>query len=68
GGASFCNFVLLRHEQSGEILRRLEDRGIIPRPLAPYGMVDYLRISVGTAAENSECLQALEAILADLGA
>jgi len=68
GGASFCNFVLLRHPQSGEILRRLEDRGIIPRPLVPYDMADYLRISVGTAAENSEFLQALDAILAGLGA
>jgi len=67
GGVSFCNFVLLRHKNCAEILRRLEDRGIIPRPLAPYGMVDYLRISVGTAEENGEFLQALNAILADLG-
>jgi len=66
GGRSFGNFVLLQHSQCAEILRRLEDRGIIPRPLAPYGMVDYLRISVGSAEENSEFLQGLNSILAEL--
>ncbi|MDQ6970797.1 MAG: histidinol-phosphate transaminase [Mariprofundus sp.] len=63
GGKSFANFVLLRHHQSAEILRRLEDQGIIPRPLAAYGMVDYLRISVGTAAENAVFLSALNRLM-----
>ena len=67
GGSSYGNFVLLSHKQSGEILHRLEERGIIPRPLAPYGMADFLRISVGTAEENEELLEALAAILAELG-
>ncbi|MDX8406816.1 MAG: histidinol-phosphate transaminase, partial [Mariprofundaceae bacterium] len=53
GGESHGNFVLLRHAQAGRILHMLEDQGIIPRPLAPYGMADFLRISVGTEAENS---------------
>ncbi len=59
----FANFVLLRHEHSAEILRRLEDQGIIPRPLAAYGMADYLRISVGTAEENAIFLAALQQIV-----
>jgi histidinol-phosphate aminotransferase len=66
GGRSFGNFVLLRHKHSQEVLRLLEDHGIIPRPLAAYGMVDFLRISVGTAEENAEFLSVLEGILADL--
>ena len=66
GGHCFGNFVLLRHSSSSEILHSLEDRGIIPRPLAPYGMEDYLRISVGTAKENSVLLQALSEILAEI--
>jgi len=66
GGRCFGNFVLLRHKQSGEILRRLEDHGIIPRPLAPYGMVDFLRISVGLPEENAEFLTLLETIVSDL--
>lgn len=66
GGRCFGNFTLLRHPQCAELLRRFEDRGIIPRPLAPYGMADYLRISVGSAEENSEFLQALNTILAEI--
>ncbi|RMH62079.1 MAG: histidinol-phosphate transaminase [Zetaproteobacteria bacterium] len=67
GGHSHGNFVLLRHGESQQILHALEAQGIIPRPLAPYGMRDYLRISVGTEAENDRLLQALEAILAKDG-
>ncbi|MDQ6973177.1 MAG: histidinol-phosphate transaminase [Mariprofundaceae bacterium] len=53
GAASHGNFVLLRHTDAGEIGRRLEDRGIIPRPLGPYGMAEWLRISVGAPQENN---------------
>jgi len=53
GGASHGNFVLLRHPRSVDILRMLENKGIIPRPLAPYGMPEHLRITVGTADENT---------------
>jgi len=66
GGHSYGNFVLLRHKSSQEVLRQLEDHGIIPRPLAAYGMVDFLRISVGTAKENTEFLSVLERIITDL--
>ncbi|MDX8403229.1 MAG: histidinol-phosphate transaminase [Mariprofundaceae bacterium] len=63
GGRSFGNFVLLRHAHASRILQLLEDQGIIPRPLGPYGMPDYLRISVGTEQENEQLLKALESIL-----
>lgn len=65
GGTSHGNFVLLRHNDSDGVLRALEDRGIIPRPLAPYGMADYLRISVGTREENDAFLQALQEIVGE---
>ena len=65
GGHSRGNFVLLRHSCCSEILQRLEDHGIIPRPLAPYGMADYLRISVGLPAENAEFLSVLEGIVGE---
>lgn len=66
GGRCHGNFVLLRHSQAADILRRLEDHGIIPRPLAPYGMADYLRISVGLPEENAEFLTVVEQILSDM--
>ncbi len=58
GGESYGNFVLLRHPRSADILRILENKGIIPRPLAPYGMPEYLRITVGTAEENTRFMAA----------
>jgi len=67
GGKSFGNFVLLRHQQAAFVLQRLEDQGIIPRPLAPYGMPDFLRITVGTVEENIRLLAALSSILASCG-
>ncbi|MFQ5581411.1 MAG: histidinol-phosphate transaminase [Mariprofundaceae bacterium] len=66
GGHSFGNFVLLRHAKAGLILQKLEDQGIIPRPLGPYGMLDYLRISVGTRQENERLLKVLETIMNSL--
>jgi len=62
GSYSHGNFVLLRHGQAGAILQALENRGIIPRPLAPYGMPDYLRITVGTTAENTQLLATLDTV------
>ncbi len=53
------NFVLLRHPEAALLAARLEDAGVIPRPLGPYGMADYLRVTVGTPAENARFLNAL---------
>jgi len=66
GGKSYGNFVLLKHAQAAVILDELENRGVIPRPLAGYGMADYLRISVGTAEENNVLLTSLESTFAGL--
>ncbi|MDQ6957083.1 MAG: histidinol-phosphate transaminase [Mariprofundaceae bacterium] len=62
-GKSYANFVLLKHAKAGDILNELEDQGIIPRPLAGYGLKDYLRISVGTSEENDALLQGLDVAL-----
>ncbi|MDQ6968485.1 MAG: histidinol-phosphate transaminase [Mariprofundaceae bacterium] len=65
-GPSFGNFVLLQHSQASLILQKLEAKGIIPRPLAAYGMPDYLRITVGREEENDLLLSELPSILAEM--
>ncbi len=60
GGKSEGNFVLLKHVNALNLLNFFEDKGVIPRPLAGYGMADYLRISVGKAEENDVLLSVLE--------
>ncbi len=41
---------------------RLLARGVIVRPLDPYGMPLWLRVSIGTAEENGVFLEALDAV------
>jgi len=68
GGVSCGNFVLLKHEAAKELTEWLESRGVIPRPLAPYGMPDVLRISVGLDSENEVFLKTLDAFLVAVAA
>jgi len=63
GGKSHGNFVLLKHPRSTEILQALENKGIIPRPLAPYGMPEYLRITVGTKKGNARFMMETDKIM-----
>lgn len=57
---SYANFVLLQSTKCEQLVTLLEEKEIIVRPLATYGMADVLRISVGTREENQRFLQALD--------
>ena len=60
---SLCNFVTFDSGEDGRALfRRLLARGVIVRPLDPYGMRRWLRVSIGTPEENAAFLEALEAV------
>jgi histidinol-phosphate aminotransferase len=60
---SLANFVTFDTGEDGRALfGRLLSRGVIVRPLDPYGMRRWLRVSVGTAEENAAFLEALEAV------
>jgi histidinol-phosphate aminotransferase len=59
---SLANFVTFDTRRSGrELFRRLLEHGVIVRPLDPSRMPSFLRVSVGTAAENDAFLAALDA-------
>jgi histidinol-phosphate aminotransferase len=61
---SSANFVLA-HVGNGQLaFETLQQRGIITRPMGGYQLPEWLRISVGTAAENQRCLDALRDDLA----
>lgn len=62
---SAANFILARFDRTGaELNEALLQRGIIVRPVANYGLDNYLRITVGTEAQNRRLLTALSDILA----
>lgn len=61
GGSA--NFVLSRVGDGRAVFEQLQRRGIIVRPLAPYGMPEYVRITIGTADENARLLAAMSEVL-----
>ncbi|PXA05684.1 histidinol-phosphate transaminase [Coraliomargarita sinensis] len=61
GGSA--NFVLCRVGDGVKVFRQLQERGIIVRPLAPYGMPDYVRITIGRPEENTRLLETMSGLL-----
>ena len=54
------NFLLLHiGSQAAAVYQRLLHAGIIVRPVANYGLGEYLRVSLGTIADNERFLAAL---------
>jgi histidinol-phosphate aminotransferase len=49
---------------AGPIHQGLLERGVIVRPMKSYEMPEFLRVTVGTAAENTRFLDALREVLA----
>ena len=57
-----ANFVLSMVGDGGAFFKALQLRGIIVRPLAPYGMAEFVRITIGTVTENERLLEATREI------
>ncbi len=53
------NFLLARVGDGAGVFGALQQRGIITRPVKPYGLPEWLRITVGTRAQNDRLLAAL---------
>lgn len=61
---SVGNFICARVGDGMRVYDRLLHEGVIVRPVANYGLPEYLRITVGTAEENQRLLDALHKVLA----
>lgn len=58
------NFVLIEPPMAAaDMYEALLRRGVIVRPLAPYGLGQYLRVTLGTRDENDAFLEALRAVV-----
>jgi histidinol-phosphate aminotransferase len=61
---AFGNFVLVRIGPAAAVYQELLRRGIIVRPVANYGLPEWLRITVGLPDENARFLRELPEALA----
>ncbi len=60
---SVANFVLLKTGNGREVYQKLMQHGVIVRPMDPYGMPEYIRVTVGTDKENRHFIKALVKVL-----
>ena len=63
GGSA--NFVLSNVGNGGLVFEHLQKRGIIVRPLVPYGMSEYVRITIGRPEENQRLLEIFAKLVED---
>jgi histidinol-phosphate aminotransferase len=61
---SVGNFVLVKVGPAARVYQELLKRGVIVRPVANYGLPEWLRITVGLPEENAVFLRALPEALA----
>ena len=68
---SHANFIMVEIEVEMEdttaavIHQALLEQGVIVRPLASYGLSNWLRITVGVAEDNMRLIDTLRSILTD---
>jgi histidinol-phosphate aminotransferase len=62
---SYGNFIAVKVGDAARVNLSLLRKGVIVRPVANYGMPQYLRITIGTEAENARFLAALETALGE---
>ncbi len=62
--ANFIAFKVPDGTDAAVVDQKLLQCGVIVRPIANYGMPDYLRVSIGTESENKTFLTALAKVLA----
>lgn len=57
---SHCNFITFKAGDAATLNQKLLQQGVIVRPLGGYGMPEWLRVTIGTEAENQRFIEALE--------
>jgi histidinol-phosphate aminotransferase len=61
---SHANFILVKVGDGDRVFREMLRRGVILRAMRGYKLPEWVRISVGTPAQNERCVAALREVLA----
>lgn len=60
---SVANFILVKVGDGARVFAELQKRGVIVRPMGGYKLPEWVRVTVGTAAQNRRFLRELKAVL-----
>jgi histidinol-phosphate aminotransferase len=60
---SGANFMLIKTGNGRSVFQELQQRKVIVRPMDPYGLPEYIRITIGTSEQNAALLNALKEVL-----
>ena len=61
---SFANFLLVKTGMGDQVFRDMLKQGVIVRAMSSYKLPEWVRISIGTEAQNRRCLEVLDSVLA----
>ena len=57
------NFILVKVGDGAKVYADALARGVIMRPMGGYGLPEYIRITIGSEAENQTCISVLQSLL-----
>jgi histidinol-phosphate aminotransferase len=63
---SFANFVLVKVGDGDAVFKAMLKQGVIIRAMRAYQLPEWVRITVGTPAENQRCVATLKQVLAEI--
>ncbi len=58
-----ANFILVRVGDGTRVFEALQQRGVIVRPVANYGLPEWIRVTAGTQGQNERLLRELAAVV-----
>jgi len=61
---TYANFLLVKAGDSAGVTRQLTEKGVIVRPMAGYGLSQYIRVSFGRTEENERFIRELQHVMA----
>ncbi|MFT4570464.1 MAG: histidinol-phosphate aminotransferase [Hyphomicrobiaceae bacterium] len=67
-GPTVANFVLLEVGDGARVAQAMLARGVIVRPVAPYGLPSMIRVTFGTEEEDVRAIEALQAAIEEVRA
>lgn len=60
---SFTNFILIKVNDASATVNALLKKGVIVRDMTAWGLTDYIRVSIGTAAENRRFITSISSLV-----